>query len=240
MKPATLSTCLGCVMAAMPFTQVYAQTTTAANTASLFLNGADFSIQLLSGTGSQGADPGSVSSASTQINGVDTAANDYSKTSISSAFVNPPGASASASTQGYSITESTQASKGLAYSQASYDLNYTAAAGAVFEISIPYNINLKGDSLGQADITTNIFGTNGSVQTLSDVESIETVDKPVTDSGYLDLLIRNTSGASENYVFSVTGQVQSISPIAPIPEPQTYLMLLSGLPAIAFVARRKA
>lgn len=242
MKPVTLSTCLGyaiATMAAMPLTQVCAQTTAAPNTASLFLNGADFSVQLLSGTGSLGSDPASVSLAQTEINGAYQTVNDPSTSRISSAVVNSLLASANASTQGYSITESTQASKGLAFSESSYDLSYTAAAGAVFEVSIPYDISLKGESLGEADITTNIYGTNGSRQTLSDQESIETLGPQKTDSGYLDLLIRNTSGASQNYVFSVTGQIQSASPISPIPEPQPYLMLAAGLAVIALAIRRK-
>jgi len=242
MKRSYLSACVGCVMAAMPFTPVFAQMPSTYNTASLSLNGADFSVQLLSGTGALGSGPAGASDVLTELNGTtqtldnpgggDPAIN-------SSAFLSTPFSSASASTQGFTVIENTQASKGIAYGDAGYALSYTAGAGALFEISVPYSITLHGNSLAGADLQTVIFSANGARQVLGDQETIATLGPAETDNGYLDLVIRNTSNAPQLYQFSLDAYVQSAPLSAPVPEPQPYLLMLSGLAVMAFVVYRR-
>ncbi len=237
MKPAFFSICMGCILAALPLTPVFAQTTSPPSAGSLSLNGEDFTVQLLSGTGTLNSDQVSASSADTLYGNV--GASQFASGIDSNAYASTQYGSASASTQGYSIDVGAQATKGLSFAQASYQQSYTAAPGALFEISIPYSVSLAGNINADASISTTVNDPNGGRLSLTDQEGFETLGPKITDSGYLDLVIRNTSNTPQQYLFVVDADVESTPSVSTVPEPQPYLLLLSGLGIMVLAVRRK-
>ena len=85
-------------------------------------------------------------------------------------------------------------------------------------------------------------GFNGSTISMNygDTATADKIDPG--ESSFAVLLRVNTSNYAPGYFSSINGTsvtVQSFQPVAAIPEPQTYALMLAGLGAVGFMAKRR-
>ena len=118
----------------------------------------------------------------------------------------------------------------------------TVAAGSNFFDT--FSFSLSGTSLVDATAFS-FFGIRGG----SAWSILDASDNPV--SGTYSLTAMQPANAvltlaAGNYAFAVTGQAQAAGGkygvsinVSPVPEPETYAMMLAGLAALGFLARRR-
>lgn len=123
------------------------------------------------------------------------------------------------------------------------------ASGAGTSLSDTYKFNLSSQSGVLAVAVSNDGGffnlTGGKIELFKEGSATAigsfSFDKDATSFSFGSLL-------AGNYFYTVTGKVASDafaatyqlnSQLAPVPEPETYALMLAGLGAVAFVARRR-
>jgi hypothetical protein len=126
--------------------------------------------------------------------------------------------------------------------------NFTLAAGTA---SSGYSIEAFDFDFGFINAKTtftniSLFNTNGTITTVDD-----TLVSQVTSAGSKALAFGNVATGTGSYYLNVAGTIDaggtgylyngsiSSSTISPVPEPETYAVLLAGLGLMGAIARRR-
>lgn len=116
-------------------------------------------------------------------------------------------------------------------------LTFSAFAPGVFAASMNlFNSNVSGDFLRRGSITLTVTDAD-------DTETFTTRRRGMSTESFVGFISTNSITSLEATPFarraSVWPTVNNLTLASAVPEPETYLMMLAGIAAIGFVARRR-
>lgn len=180
------------------------------------------------------------------------------RTLPSAASLSYLGANAQASVVGggtlgsFTLQAQANSSNGTADSTGSIGLNFTLSKNATLVLSADGNASATttlgytatgaeyASSIGQVGLYSGSndarLGSYGYVQ----ANNWSDIAGQVNQTGNMFAAFYNSSGAAIDLHGSVTAFAEADSPLAPVPEPETYAMLLAGLGVLGLLQRRRA
>lgn len=246
MKKSVAVTAFLAALSATPFAH-------AGNTASMVLDWSNFSISFLKGSGSFATNSSS--------NYTFAQAYDYptevQNTSATAASAVLPGTAASGQVSASALTASASTDYGTntdwqyarAYSQAIAAGSATLDKGAIIEFSVPYTVSVSvpvDATKGESSSASGGIFVNFSDGTISRnwQDSLEVFAVPgspsTSSSGVFDVIIKNTTNGAQTLSWSAYSQAVAETHLAaPVPEPESYAMLIAGLGIIGAIVRRR-
>jgi hypothetical protein len=122
----------------------------------------------------------------------------------------------------------------------------TLEPNAVVEFSIPYNLSYSVGDPSLGDFAESSVELSVSVNSSSwkksweheEIGSSSVTSLASSNSDTLSLLIRNTKSTAQTLQWTAFAETSAYT-VTPVPEPETYAMLLAGLGLMGFVARRR-
>ena len=151
----------------------------------------------------------------------------------------------------FTLQAQANSGNGRAFSYGQLSLNFTLSKNAMLMLSADVASSATttlgktiagseyADGRGNVSFQSWVNGhAIGSVGYLSSYVNTDAPGQSVT-SGQMLAVFHNTSGASYNLVGNVDVHAQADIPFAPVPEPETYALLLAGLGALGLLQRRR-
>lgn len=222
----------------------------AASSASATLDWSLFSYEFLKGTGSFALESSSASvDGGSFFGGRKSSFSDSSASSASFGFTGLSGESvANRTALGANANAQygpTRDSGGMMLGSSSVMGSITLDPGAILEFSVPFAIHATsdtGDWASASALLSASYFQNGVFRSWSDHAG--TPSNPsgldAKDSGVLGLIIKNSSTSAQTYAFQAGAGVQAFTTtVAPVPEPETYSMMMAGLGLLGFVTRKR-
>lgn len=229
----------------LPLSGIVVQTAFASSVGEGSLDWSKFSFSVISGEASY-SNPSSSTYARGESNGIFS----YSASS-QPVTATVTGFSGFASAPGYAFSAGSAAfaSSSYGYTRADVEATLTLSRDAVVSISVPYSLSTSvtaGDGGGwgfsfayMAAFNLALGENSNDVRFSSSVQLNSYQAQSASESGILTLYVRTTD--PETFLLNThlytAGRTSDIT--APVPEPETYAMLLAGLGMIGAVARRR-
>ena len=121
-------------------------------------------------------------------------------------------------------------------------INTGAGAGVFWNVgssaTLDTTTSFAGNILASVSISLNNGATIGCGRALANTGAV-TMDTNTISLGCLGTGEEGSNGLSGGLTVAVAGGTPTFLPSAPIPEPETYAMMLAGLGLMGFVARRR-
>lgn len=132
-----------------------------------------------------------------------------------------------------------------ALSQGSRSADFSLDGPGVLTVSVPYTLSIAGgrpfsffDAISTSVSGKSSFNDSINNDVVFSLTSFEEGSSPGTQSG--NLLIDIVAGTAGTGTFELGFTLSSQAPVIPIPEPESYAMLLAGLGLISAIIRRKS
>ncbi len=132
-----------------------------------------------------------------------------------------------------------------ALSQGSRSADFSLDGPGVLTVSVPYTISIAGgrpfnffDAISASVSGKSSFNDSVNNDVVFSLTSFEEGSSPGTQSG--NLLFDIVAGTAGTGTFELGFTLSSQAPVIPIPEPESYAMLLAGLGLISAIIRRKS
>ncbi len=120
---------------------------------------------------------------------------------------------------------------------------FTVPAPFTFTLVDPFSGPAGNSFFGITGLSASLFNNPPALSLYSGANLVNAVPSSSLLAGNYDLQISGTAGAFGGAYWGgatlVTNNSALFSPSAPVPEPETYAMMLAGLGLMGFVARRR-